>query len=126
VRLLPDRKALLAHMDRHAELLKPKFAKVQEVLERELAGSGLATWTNPEGGYFVSLDTLDGCAKRVVSLANEAGVKLTAAGATFPYNNAPRDRNIRIAPTLPALSEIEQAMAVLSTCVKLASLEKHS
>lgn len=126
VRLLPDENALMKHMDKHAALIRPKFDKVQEILKRELGGTDLARWTEPTGGYFVSLDTLDGCAKRVVALANEVGVKLTAAGATFPLGKDPRDRNIRIAPTLPGLSEIEQAMEVLCCCVKLASLEKHS
>ncbi|HEU5076917.1 MAG TPA: aminotransferase class I/II-fold pyridoxal phosphate-dependent enzyme, partial [Polyangiaceae bacterium] len=124
VRLLGDRQGLLEHMNKHAAILAPKFAKVQEVLGKELGSSGLAQWTNPSGGYFVSLDTLDGCAKRVVALANAVGVKLTAAGATFPHGKDPRDRNIRIAPSLPGLAEIEQAMEVLCCCVKLASLEK--
>jgi len=124
VRLLGDRQGLLEHMNKHAAILAPKFAKVQEVLGSELGSSGLAQWTNPTGGYFVSLDTLDGCAKRVVALANAVGVKLTAAGATFPLGKDPRDRNIRIAPSLPGIAEIEQAMEVLAVCVKLASLEK--
>lgn len=126
VRFLPDEAALMKHMDKHAALIRPKFDKVQEILKRELGGTDLAQWTEPTGGYFVSLDTFDGCAKRVVALANEAGVKMTAAGATFPLGKDPRDRNIRIAPTLPGLVEIEQAMEVLCCCVKLASLEKHS
>ena len=124
VRLLGDRQGLLEHMNKHAAILAPKFAKVQEVLGKHLGSTGLAQWTNPTGGYFVSLDTLDGCAKRVVALANAAGVKLTAAGATFPLGKDPKDRNIRIAPSLPGLAEIEQAMEVLACCVKLASLEK--
>lgn len=124
VRLLGDRQGLFEHMHKHAAILAPKFAKVQEVLGKRLGSGGLARWTNPSGGYFVSLDTLDGCAKRVVALANAVGVKLTAAGATFPLGKDPRDRNIRIAPSLPSLGEIEQAMEVLCCCVKLASLEK--
>ena len=124
VRLLGDRQGLFEHMHKHAGILAPKFAKVQEVLGKRLGSSGLAQWTNPSGGYFVSLDTLDGCAKRVVALANAVGVKLTAAGATFPFGKDPKDRNIRIAPSLPSLTEIEQAMEVLCCCVKLASLEK--
>ena len=124
VRLLPDRQGLFEHMNKHAAILAPKFAKVQEVLGKRLGSTGLARWTNPSGGYFVSLDTLDGCAKRVVALANAVGVKLTAAGATFPLGKDPKDRNIRIAPSLPSLTEIEQAMEVLCCCVKLASLEK--
>jgi DNA-binding transcriptional MocR family regulator len=124
VRLLGDRQGLYEHMHKHATILAPKFGKVQEVLGKRLGSSGLAQWTKPTGGYFVSLDTLDGCAKRVVALANAVGVKLTAAGATFPLGKDPRDRNIRIAPSLPSVTEIEQAMEVLCCCVKLASLEK--
>ncbi|HEX3598158.1 MAG TPA: aminotransferase, partial [Polyangiaceae bacterium] len=106
------------------EILVPKFEMVDRVLTRELAGKGLATFTRPLGGYFVSLDTLDGCAKAVVKMAADVGVKLTEAGATFPYGKDPRDRNIRIAPTLPKVSEIETAMDVLSVCVQRASLQK--
>ena len=94
------------------------------VLDAELGTDGrYATWTRPAGGYFVSLDTGDGLAKRVVELAADVGVKLTSAGATFPYGKDPRDRNIRLAPTLPSLGEIEQAMQVLAVCIKLASAE---
>ena len=88
-----------------------------------MGGKGLASWTNPKGGYFISLDTQDGMAKRVVALAAEAGVKLTAAGATFPYKNDPRDRNIRLAPTLPSVDEIKQAMEIVCLCVELAAAE---
>ena len=94
------------------------------MFERELRGSGLASWTKPRGGYFVSLDTLDGCASAVVKLAGEAGVKLTPAGATFPLGNDPRDRNIRIAPSLPPASQVETAMGIVSLCVRLASARK--
>jgi DNA-binding transcriptional MocR family regulator len=97
---------------------------VDRVLQRELGGADLATFTRPLGGYFVSLDTLDGCAKAVVKMAADVGVKLTEAGATFPYGKDPRDRNIRIAPTLPKLAEIQAAMEVLAVCVKRASLKK--
>ncbi|MDF2814136.1 MAG: aminotransferase, partial [Paenibacillus sp.] len=91
------------------------------ILESELGSSGLATWNKPNGGYFISLNTLDGCAKEVVRLAAEAGVTLTSAGATYPHGNDPRDRNIRIAPTLPSLGELKTAIEVLCLCVKLAS-----
>ncbi|MCC7007248.1 MAG: aminotransferase class I/II-fold pyridoxal phosphate-dependent enzyme [Acidobacteria bacterium] len=110
-----------AHMAKHAELLRPKFDAVAAVFEAELGGKGVATWTKPRGGYFVSLDTLDGCAADVVRLADEAGVKLTGAGATFPYGRDPRNRNIRIAPSLPPLSQVEQAMRVVAVCVQLVS-----
>ena len=111
------------HMKKHAALIKPKFDIVISILEEKLAGRGLASWTNPKGGYFISLDTNEGCAKRVVQLANEAGVKLTAAGATFPYGKDPKDRNIRLAPTLPSVSEIKQAMESVCLCVELADAE---
>jgi DNA-binding transcriptional MocR family regulator len=91
-----------------------------------LGGTGVAEWSHPRGGYFVSLDVPDGCAKRVVAIANEAGVKLTAAGATFPYGRDPRDRNIRIAPSLPPSEEIRQAMELLAICVQLSALERAS
>ena len=110
-----------AHMKRHAELLRPKFEAVGRIFEAELGGKGLGTWTRPRGGYFVSLDTLDGCAAEVVRLADEAGVKLTGAGATFPFGTDPRNRNIRIAPSLPPLAQVEQAMHVVTVCVELAS-----
>ncbi|WP_438004633.1 aminotransferase class I/II-fold pyridoxal phosphate-dependent enzyme [Sorangium sp. So ce321] len=124
VRFFKDYKGLLGHMQRHAELLRPKFEAVTSIFERELGGKGIATWTSPRGGYFTSLDTLDGCAKEVVRLANKAGVKLTGAGATYPYGRDPRDRNIRIAPSLPPLDQIRVAMEVVAVCVQLASVRK--
>ncbi|WP_437501215.1 aminotransferase class I/II-fold pyridoxal phosphate-dependent enzyme [Sorangium sp. So ce1099] len=124
VRFFKNYKGLLSHMQRHAELLRPKFEAVTSIFERELGGKGIATWTTPRGGYFTSLDTLDGCAKEVVRLANKAGVKLTGAGATYPYGRDPRDRNIRIAPSLPPLDQIRVAMEVVAVCVQLASVRK--
>ena len=115
-----------AHMQRHAAILKPKFDLVQEVLERELAGKGIAEWTRPAGGYFVSIDTWVGCGRSVVQMASDAGVKLTPAGSTYPYKKDPRNRNIRIAPSFPSLADIHSAMEVLSVCVELASLESLS
>jgi DNA-binding transcriptional MocR family regulator len=112
------------HMQKHAALLRPKFDVVTRIFERDLGGTGLATWTKPRGGYFVSLDTLDGCASEIVRLADEAGVKLTPAGATFPYGKDPRNRNIRIAPSLPPASQVETAMEVVAACVLLASARK--
>ncbi len=121
VRFFKNFAGVRAHMKKHAELLRPKFEAVTRIFEAELGGKGIATWTTPRGGYFVSLDTLDGCASDVVRLADEAGVKLTGAGATFPYGKDPRDRNIRIAPSLPPLAQVEQAMQVVAACVELAS-----
>ncbi len=125
-RFFGDFKGLQKHMMKHAALIKPKFEIVISILEDKLGGKNLATWTNPKGGYFISLDTNNGCAKRVVALANEAGVKLTAAGATFPYKNDPRDTNIRLAPTLPSVEEIKVAMEVVCLCVELADAEKNA
>jgi DNA-binding transcriptional MocR family regulator len=124
VRFFKDLAGIKAQMKRHAAIIKPKFDKVQEVLERELGGKGIAAWTKPNGGYFISLDTLEGCAKKVVALAAAAGVTLTPAGATFPYGKDPLDRNIRIAPTLPAVDELATAMEILAVCIQLVSAEK--
>lgn len=117
---------LVEHMKKHAALIKPKFDIVISILEEQLGGKSLAQWTNPKGGYFISLDTNEGCAKRVVQLAAEAGVKLTGAGATFPYKNDPKNTNIRLAPTLPSVEEIKLAMEVVCLCVKLADAEKNA
>jgi DNA-binding transcriptional MocR family regulator len=125
-RFFGDFIGLKNHMKKHAALIKPKFEMVNSILENRLGGKGLAQWTNPKGGYFISLDTNEGCAKRVVALASEAGVKLTAAGATFPYKNDPRDTNIRLAPTLPSIQEIQQAMEIVCLCVEIAESEKKS
>ncbi len=124
VRFFKDYAGLVAHMKKHAELLRPKFEAVTEIFARDLGDKGVATWTKPHGGYFVSLDTLDGCAAEVVRLADAAGVKLTAAGATFPYGKDPRDRNIRVAPSMPPLAQVRAAMDVVTVCVQLASLKK--
>ena len=124
VRYLKDAEGVRRHMRALAAELRPKFDMVLDTLDRELGGSGLATWSRPKGGYFVSLDTLDGCAKATVALAKEAGVVLTGAGATFPYRKDPRDRNIRIAPTYPTLEELKQAMELFCVCVKLAGVNK--
>jgi len=112
------------HMVRHREVIAPKFAEVERILVERLGGLGIATWTKPKGGYFVSLDVLDGTASRVVALAKDAGVALTPAGASFPQGNDPRDRNIRLAPTFPAPADVAQAMEAVATCVLLAAAEK--
>lgn len=112
------------HMVRHRRIIAPKFAAVEEGLESALDGREVASWTHPAGGYFVSLDVLDGTATRVVQLAKEAGIALTPAGASFPYGIDPHDRNIRLAPTFPELDEVRTAMAGVATCVLLAAAEK--
>lgn len=123
LRLFGDIQGLRGHMSRHADLVRPRFAAVDEVLTRELGDLGIADWTRPGGGYFISLDVPDGTAARVIALAAEVGVKLTEAGAPFPYGRDPDDRNIRIAPTFPALDEVGLATEVLAVCVQLAASE---
>jgi DNA-binding transcriptional MocR family regulator len=113
-------------MKEHAKLLKPKFDIAQKVLSKELDATGLATWSNSAGGYFISLDTAKPVAKRAVALCKEAGVAITPAGATFPFGNDPKDANIRISPTRPPVAELEKAIEVLAVCIKLASAEYDS
>ena len=112
------------HMRAHADLARPKFEALQRGLERGLGGTGLATWTQPAGGYFVSVDTLPGLAKSVVALAGELGVALTPAGATFPHGKDPEDRNIRLAPTFATLEEVEASVDVFTLCVRLAAARR--
>ncbi|WP_049723562.1 aminotransferase class I/II-fold pyridoxal phosphate-dependent enzyme [Gilvimarinus polysaccharolyticus] len=123
-RFLPNRDALMAHMKKHAELLQPRFDAVLSALDSAFAGTDLGRWETPQGGYFVSFDTRPNCAKETVRLAAEAGVKLTPAGATFPYGQDPNDCNIRIAPSVPSVAEVVGAMEVFVTCVKLASVRQ--
>ena len=122
VEFFKDVNGILAHMKKHAAILKPKFDMVLKHLNQELAGLGIASWTEPRGGYFISLDVLDGCAKRVGELCKEAGVVLTTVGATFPYGKDPNNRNIRIAPTYPPLDELDTAAELLCVCVLLRCL----
>ena len=114
------------HMKRHAAILRPKFDSVLSEMEKELGGKGIAKWTKPNGGYFINLDVLEGCAKRTVELCANAGMILTPAGAPFPYGKDPRDTNIRIAPSYPSVKEISEAAKVLCVAVKYAALEKLS
>jgi DNA-binding transcriptional MocR family regulator len=123
-RFLPDHAALMQHMKKHANLLNPRFDAVLTALSKAFDGSDLGNWEKPVGGYFVSFDTRKNCAKETVRLAAEAGVKLTPAGATYPYGKDPEDRNIRIAPSVPTVSEVVGAMEVFVTCVKLASVRE--
>ena len=124
VNYLKNRAGVEAHMDKHAAILKPKFDAVLDAFEKNLAGKGIASWTNPNGGYFISLDVYEGCAKRTVALCKEAGVTLTGAGATFPYGKDPEDKNIRIAPTFPSRDELCKAVETLCLCVEISAIEK--
>ena len=124
VKFFGDFNGMKEHMKKHADIIRPKFEAVLDALETELAPLDIAKWTKPNGGYFVGLDTMDGCAKRVVSLCKEAGVVMTNAGATYPYGKDPHDSNIRIAPTYPSTEELVKACEVFTTCVKLATLDK--
>jgi DNA-binding transcriptional MocR family regulator len=112
------------HMQKHAAILKPKFDALQRVLEKELGGKQISDWSHPKGGYFVSIDTMEGCANEVVVMAAEAGVKLTPAGSTYPYRKDPLNQNIRIAPSFPSLKDIHSAMELVSICIQLVSIEK--
>ena len=124
VQFFQNAEGLRAHMQVLAECMRPKFETVLKYLNKELAGTGLAVWEEPKGGYFVSVDVYPGCAKEVVRLAKEAGVVLTGAGATYPYKKDPKDSNLRIAPTYPTVEELEQAMELFCVCVKKAALHK--
>ena len=115
---------MMAHMKKHADILRPKFEAVLSVLDRELGGLGIGEWTRPLGGYFISFDAMEGCAKAIVEKCKEAGVVLTGAGATFPYGKDPQDSNIRIAPTFPTSEDMAKATDIFVLCVKLVSVEK--
>ncbi len=121
---IPDAEALRAQMMKHAAIIAPKFRRLDEILESELGGTGFATWTKPNGGYFVSLEVMNGCAKRVWELCRDAGLTLTSAGATFPYGIDPQDSNLRLAPTFCTMEEMEQAAYVLTNAVKIAAAEQ--
>lgn len=123
-KFIDSKQKLKEHMKAHAEILKPKFDFILDYLDKEIAPYGIGRWTRPNGGYFISFNTIPGCAKRVGELCLQADVKLTPAGATFPYGIDPQDENIRIAPTFPPLKELMQAMEIFCVCVKLASVEK--
>ena len=123
-RYLKDKAHTIEIMKRHASVMAPKFRLVADRLERDIDPLGFASWVRPKGGYFVSLDTMPGTAKRALALCAEAGVVMTTAGATYPYGIDPNDSNIRIAPSLPPVEELEKAMDVFCTCLKLAALEK--
>ena len=124
VRYLKDKEHVLALMKRHAQILGPKFRCVLDALEKEIAPLGIADWQRPKGGYFVSVNTMPGIAKATWKLCKEAGLTMTGAGATFPYGRDPRDSNMRVAPSLPPIEQLEQAMEIYCTSMKLAALEK--
>ena len=124
MKFLQDKEHTLALMKKHAAILGPKFKAVLDALDREIAPLEIAQYNRPVGGYFVSLNAMPGTAKRTLALCKEAGVTMTGAGATFPYGKDPQDSNIRIAPSLPPVEELEQAIAIFCNCLKLAALEK--
>ena len=124
VLFFPTMKDLEEHMAKHAEIMRPKFETVVEMLENELGGLGIAEWTNPKGGYFIGFNSMEGCAKKIVSMCADAGVIMTDAGATYPYGKDPKDRNIRIAPSFPMIDELIEACKIFIICVKIASIDK--
>lgn len=125
VKFFGSAEAVREHMKKHAEIIAPKFAMVKSILTQELGELGIAHWTEPRGGYFVSFFSEEGCAKRIYSLAKEAGVTMTGVGATYPLGKDPHDSNIRIAPTYPSVSDLENAMKTFTVCVKMATCEKY-
>lgn len=123
-RYFKDFNGIKAHMKKHAALMRPKFEAVQNILEKELGGLEIGSWTKPNGGYFISFESMEGCAKAIVAKCKEAGVVLTGAGATYPYGKDPKDSNIRIAPSFPTPEEMSMATELFVLCVKLVSVEK--
>ncbi|MBQ6407495.1 MAG: aminotransferase [Butyrivibrio sp.] len=124
VRFFKDIEGMKAHMRKHADIIRPKFEAVLEILERDLVPCGIGDWTKPKGGYFISFDALEGCAKDIVDRAKKAGVTMTGAGATYPYKKDPHDSNIRIAPTFPPLSDLRTAMDIFTVCVRISAIKK--
>ena len=124
VKYFKNAEGVKKHMVKHAAKLRPKFEAVLKMLDAELDGYGIATWTKPNGGYFISFDVMEGCAKKVVNMCKEAGMVLTGAGAPFPYGIDPKDSNIRIAPSYPSPEELIDASKILIVCTKIAAIEK--
>lgn len=124
VRFFTDIHGMTEHMRKHADVIRPKFEAVEEIFDRNLSGLGIGEWTKPKGGYFISFETLPGCAKNVVAHAKKAGVTMTGAGATWPYGKDPKDTNIRVAPTFPSLADLKTAAELFTLCVRIVSLEK--
>lgn len=123
-RYFGDIHGMVKHMKRHADIMRPKFDTVLNTLERELGGLGIGSWLSPRGGYFISFDSMEGCAKKIVAKAKEAGLIMTNAGATFPYGKDPKDSNIRIAPSYPTEEELAVATQIFVLSVKLVSIDK--
>ena len=123
-RFFKDISGMCDHMKKHADIMRPKFDAVLETLERELGGLEIGSWIAPRGGYFISFDAMDGCAKAIVAKAKEAGLVMTGAGATFPYGKDPHDSNIRIAPSYPTLEELKVAAEIFVLSVKIVSIDK--
>ena len=124
VRFFGDIHGMIEHMRKHADILRPKFEAVEEILDQELDGLGIGTWTKPKGGYFISFNSMEGCAREIVAKCKKAGVVMTGAGATYPYGKDPYDSNIRIAPSYPPLQDLITATALFALCVKLVSVNK--
>ena len=124
VLFFPTQDALKEHMMKHADIMRPKFEAVIEMLDSELGGLDIATWTRPIGGYFISFDSMEGCAKKIVAMCKDAGIVLTGAGATYPYGKDHKDSNIRIAPSFPTIEELVEACKVFVLCVKIVSIDK--
>ena len=124
VRFYKNKQGIMNHMMKQAEILRPKFEAVESILDSELSGLGIGTWSKPLGGYFISFDAMPGCAKAIVAKCKEAGMVLTGAGATFPYGKDPEDSNIRIAPSFPTVEEMKKAALLFALCVKLVSVDK--
>ncbi len=124
VRFFGDIHGMVEHMRKHADIIRPKFEAVEEIFEKNLTGYGIGEWTKPNGGYFISFDSLEGCAKEIVRLAKKAGVTMTGAGATWPYGKDPKDSNIRVAPTYPPIEDLKLAAELFCLCVKIASVKK--
>lgn len=124
VKYFKDIEGIKAHMKKHADIMRPKFEAVLSILEKNLGGLGIGSWITPHGGYFISFEAMEGCAKAIVAKCREAGITLTGAGATYPYKHDPKDSNIRIAPSFPSPEEMAAAAEIFSLCVKLVSVEK--
>ena len=124
VRFFKDISGMVDHMRKHADVIRPKFEAVLDAFDRNLSGLQIGEWTRPYGGYFISFEAMDGCAKKIVHLAKKAGVTMTEAGATWPYHQDPKDSNIRVAPTYPPLEDLKVAAELFTLCVRIVSAKK--
>ena len=124
VKFFKDADGIRAHMKKHAAIIRPKFEMVEHIFDKELDGLGIANWTKPRGGYFLTLYCMEGCARRVYQICRSVGVTLTPAGSVYPYSRDPADSALRIAPTFPEIDELKQAVEILTCAVKIAAIEK--